>query len=101
MQKLAKRVFDLTNSLKFPLMAHFNITIPNDTISFFKELLDDLHFAEFEHAAVNELLPAHKAIVDQRIENYQNNAATYFSWEEVQRPLRAAYELQDHNRSTG
>ena len=68
-------------------MAHFNVTIPNDKISFFKELLANLHLAELEQAAVNDLSPAHKAILDQRVENYQNNPATYFSWESVQEAM--------------
>ena len=68
-------------------MTHFNVTIPNDKISFLKELLANLHLAELEQAVVNALSPAHKAILDQRVENYQDNPATYFASESVQEAM--------------
>lgn len=68
-------------------MAYFSKIVFNDKISFFKELLANLHLAALEQAAVNDLSPAHKAILDQRVENYQNNPATYFAWESVQEAM--------------
>lgn len=69
------------------IMAHFNVTIPDSKVNFFKELLNSLSFAKIEQTEDFQFTESHKTIIDQRLENYQNNPDTYLDWEEVQKDI--------------
>ena len=62
-------------------MVNFNISVPENKIFFFKELIENLGFAKFEKTDIPE---AHKRILDQRLENYKNDPHSYLDWEDVQ-----------------
>jgi hypothetical protein len=68
-------------------MAHFNVTIPDDKVTFFKELLHSLNFAEMVEPEDFEISENHKVIIDQRLKNYQNNPDSYLNWEDVQKDI--------------
>lgn len=61
-------------------MANFSISVPENKILFFKELIENLGFAKFEESKIPE---AHKRILDQRMENYKNDPDSYLDWEDV------------------
>ncbi len=67
-------------------MAHFSVTVPENKVTFFKELLQSLSF-KGEQTDDIELSDAQKAIIDQRLENYKNNPDSYLDWEEVQKDI--------------
>jgi len=68
----------------FSIMANYSVTVPDNKINFFKELIENLGFAEFEETDIPE---AHKRILDQRLENYKNNPDSYLDWEDVQKDI--------------
>jgi len=68
-------------------MAHFSITIPDNKISFFKELINNLSFAKVEEEQEIELSEAQKSIIDQRLKNYKNNPDSYLDWKDVQKDI--------------
>ena len=69
------------------MMAQFSVTIPDNKTAFFRELLRSLHFAKFEQAEEMQLAETHKAILDQRLETYKSNPATYLAWEAVAKDI--------------
>ncbi|RLD50066.1 MAG: hypothetical protein DRJ05_20110 [Bacteroidetes bacterium] len=68
-------------------MTHFNVSVPEDKVIFFNELLKNLSFAKLEQPESIGLTEAHKAIIDQRLNNYQNNPDSYLDWEEEQKNI--------------
>ncbi len=69
-------------------MRPFTFYVPENKIQFFKELLNNLHFkVQEEENKSFELTDAHKAILDQRLANYQNNPDSYLDWDEVQKDI--------------
>lgn len=67
-------------------MAHFSVTIPENKVTFFKELLQSLSF-KGEQTDDFELTKAQKSIINQRLENYKNNPASYLDWKDVQKDI--------------
>ena len=67
-------------------MAHFSVTVPENKVPFFKELLQNLDL-EAEQVDDFELTEGQKAIIDQRLENYKNNPGSYLDWEDVQKDI--------------
>jgi len=68
------------------IMAHFSVTVPENKVPFFKELLQNLDL-EAEQVDDFELTEGQKAIIDQRLENYKNNPGSYLDWEDVQKDI--------------
>ncbi len=69
-------------------MRPFTVYVPENKIQFFKELLNNLHFkVQEEENKSFELTDAHKAILDQRIANYQNDPDSYLDWDKVQKDI--------------
>ncbi len=59
-------------------MVHFNVSIPENKINFFIELIQSLNFAKIEEQSSDFVLSeAHKDILDRRLENYKNNPESY------------------------
>lgn len=59
-------------------MVHFNVSIPDNKINFFIELIQSLNFAKIEEQSSDFVLSeAHKDILDRRLENYKNNPESY------------------------
>jgi len=65
-------------------MANYSVTVPDNKINFFKELIENLGFAKFEET---DIPVAHKKILDQRLENYKNDPHSYLDWEGVQKEI--------------
>ncbi|MEA3445235.1 MAG: addiction module protein [Bacteroidota bacterium] len=68
-------------------MTQFTVTIPDNKISFFRELISNLSYAKFEETQEFELSDAHKEILNQRLENYKNNPGSYINWEDVKKDI--------------
>ena len=68
-------------------MAQFSVTIPDNKISFFRELMNNLNFAKVEEEQEFELSEAQKSTIDQRLENYKNNPDSYLDWKDVQKDI--------------
>jgi putative addiction module component (TIGR02574 family) len=69
-------------------MRPFTVYVPENKITFFKELLNNLHFkVKEEENTIFELTDAYKAILDQRLANYQNDPDSYLDWEDVQKDI--------------
>lgn len=68
-------------------MAHFNVTVPDNKIQFFKELLDSLNFSATEIVEENEISDEHKKQLDQRMKDYEDNPDLYLNWEDVQKDI--------------
>lgn len=67
-------------------MAHFSVTVPDNKVTFSRELLQRLSF-KGERVDEFELTEAQKSMVDQRLENYKNNPGSYLDWEDVQKDI--------------
>ena len=69
-------------------MRPFTVYVPENKVPFFKELVNSLRFKVKEGTFEDiELTEAHKAILDQRLENYKNNPESYQDWENVQKDI--------------
>jgi len=74
-------------------MANFNISIPDQKIEFFKELMDNLGFAQIEPMDEFDIPEHHKKILDQRLKNYEENPESYRDWEDVIKEFDKKYEV--------
>ncbi|MBN2764717.1 MAG: addiction module protein [Bacteroidales bacterium] len=69
-------------------MRPFTVYVPENKVPFFMELVNSLRFKVKEGKTEDiELSDAHKAILDQRLENYKNNPDSYQDWEDVQKDI--------------
>jgi len=69
-------------------MRPFTVYVPENKVPFFMELARSLRFKVKEGKTEDiELSEAHKAILDERLENYKNNPASYQDWEDVQKDI--------------
>jgi putative addiction module component (TIGR02574 family) len=69
-------------------MRPFTVYVPENKVPFFMELVNSLRFKVKEGKMEDiELSEAHKAILDQRLENYKNNPDSYMYWEDVQKDI--------------
>ncbi len=70
-------------------MVHFKVSIPDNKINFFIELIHSLDFAKIEEQSSDFILSeAHKDILDERLENYKNNPDSYLDKESVKNDLK-------------
>ena len=67
-------------------MAHYSVTVPENKIHFFEELMHNLNL-EGERTDDFELSDAQKSVIDQRLENYKNNPDSYLDWKDVQKDI--------------
>jgi hypothetical protein len=69
-------------------MRPFTVYVPENKVPFFMELVNSLRFKVKEGKTEEiELSEAHKAILDERLENYKNNPNSYKDWEDVQKDI--------------
>ncbi len=69
-------------------MRSFTVYVPENKVSFFKELINSLRFKVKEgKSEVIELSEAHKAVLSERLENYKNNPENFQDWEDVQKDI--------------
>jgi len=69
-------------------MRLFTVYVPENKVPFFMELVNSLRFKVKEGKTEDiELSDAHKAILDQRLDNYKNNPDSYLDWEDVQKDI--------------
>jgi len=73
-------------------MKQIAVTIPDNKEALFIELLKSISFVKgFEPI---EYIPEwHKAIIDQRVENYKTNPESYRDWEDIQKEINQKYGL--------
>jgi hypothetical protein len=72
---------------KKEIMKPVTVYVPDKQVPFFVELVNKLHFKTMEETSSTELSDAHKAILDQRLTNYQNNPDSYLDWDVVQKDI--------------
>lgn len=70
-------------------MTQLSVTIPDNKLDFFVELLQNLGFASIEPMETGSLTDAQKAILDQRLENYKTNPESYIDWKTVQTEIES------------
>jgi hypothetical protein len=63
------------------------VYVPENKVSFFMELIDSLNYKTIVDVDSFELSDAHKEILDQRLENYENHPESYLSWDEVSQEI--------------
>lgn len=75
-------------------MKQITVTIPDNKESLFIELMKSLSFVKNVEALESTDIPEwHKAIIDQRMENYNKNPESYRDWEDVQKEINQKYGL--------
>ncbi len=75
-------------------MKQIAVTIPDNKVRLFKELMESLSFVKnVETIDCTNIPEWHKAIIDQRMENYRKNPDNYGDWDEVQKELAQKYGL--------
>ena len=70
-------------------MRKFNISIPEEKVLFFLELMQNLGFVEFENKQDIQLSPEQKKVLDQRLKEIDENPDRLLDWEEVVKELEA------------
>ncbi len=68
-------------------MQPVTVYVPDQQVPFFMELVSNLHLKTKNNDVAFELTDAHKAILDQRLDNYQNHPDSYLDWEDVQKDI--------------
>jgi hypothetical protein len=69
-------------------MKQITVTIPDNKESLFMELMRNLSFVENVETTESTDIPEwHKAIIDQRMENYRKDPDSYRSWESIQKEI--------------
>jgi len=75
-------------------MKQITISIPDNKEEFFIDLMKSLSFVKKIESVENIDIPEwHKAILDQRMENYKNNPESYREWEDVKKEINQKYGL--------
>lgn len=75
-------------------MKQITISIPDNKEEFFIDLMENLSFVKKIESVENIDIPEwHKAILDQRMENYKNNPESYREWEDVKKEINQKYGL--------
>jgi hypothetical protein len=75
-------------------MKQIAITIPDNKEALFVELMKSLSFVQnIETVESTDIPEWHKAIIDQRMENYKDKPESYRDWEDVQKEIGQKYGL--------
>ena len=75
-------------------MALITLNIPENKISFVRELIDKFDFIKIENEDVSlELTEKQKNILNDRLINYKNNPDSYLDMDEVKDNLKKDYGL--------
>ncbi len=81
-------------------MKQIAITIPDNKEALFIELMESLSFVQniesvesVESVESTDIPEWHKAIIDQRMENYKERPESYRDWEDVQKEIGQKYGL--------
>jgi len=66
-------------------MKQFTITISDDKVDFFMELMESISFVkEVKEENLFEVPEEHKSIVRERIAKYENSPDSYLDWDEIE-----------------
>ncbi len=68
-------------------MATFNISIPDQKVEFFKELMNSLGFAKIEADEDPDIPEHHKKTLDYRLKYLEENPDSLRKWEDVKKEL--------------
>ena len=75
-------------------MKQIVVTIPDNKETFFMGLMKNLSFVENVEAIESTDIPEwHKAIIDQRMEDYKKSPDSYRDWDDVQKEIDQKYGL--------
>ena len=67
-------------------MAQFTVTVPDEKVSFFKDLLRSLNF-KGELKEKTELTEEQISMLEERLENYKKRPESYQDWEDIQKDI--------------
>lgn len=76
-------------------MTNFNISIPDQKVEFFKELIRNLGFAKIESVDDFDIPEHHKKILDERLKHLNENPESLRDWEDVKKELDKKYDVQN------
>lgn len=69
-------------------MKQFTITVTDDKVDFFVELMESITFVkEVKEEKGFEVPEEHKSIVRERIAKYENSPDSYLDWDEIEEKL--------------
>lgn len=69
-------------------MTQFTITVPDNKISFFIELIKSIDFLKINEPDVMLEIPDwHKSIIDKRLKEYRENPENVIDWEVAQKQI--------------
>ncbi len=74
-------------------MANFSVSIPDQRVPFFKELMKNLGFTTYGPIDDSDIPEHHKKIIDQRLKNYKENPDSYHDWQEVKEEFDKKYNV--------
>ena len=75
-------------------MKQYTITIADDKVDFFKELIKNLPFvSDFREKSDYEIPEEHKTIVKERINKYKNSPQNYQEWDDIEKRLTNDNEI--------
>ena len=78
-------------------MKHFTITIPDNKVRLFIEMMKSLSFVEDIVENDEIVIPEeHKAIVNERIEKYKNKPENYSDWEDIDQKIKQDNTNRDY-----
>lgn len=69
-------------------MKQFTITVSDDKVDFFVELMESITFVkEVKEEKGFEVPEEHKSLVRERIMKYENSPDSYLEWDEIEEKL--------------
>lgn len=69
-------------------MKQFTITVSDDKVDFFVELMESITFVkEVKEEKGFEVPEEHKSLVRERIAKYENSPDSYLEWNEIEEKL--------------
>ena len=75
-------------------MKHIAVTIPDNKERLFMEMMKSISFVENVEPIEGSDIPEwHKAVIDQRMENYGKNPESFRDWDDVQKEINQKYGL--------
>jgi hypothetical protein len=74
-------------------MATFSISIPDQKVEFFKELIINLGFAKIEATEDLDIPEHHKEILDYRLKHLEEHPDSLRNWEEMKKELDEKYNV--------
>jgi hypothetical protein len=66
-------------------MKQITLSIPDDKVKFFMELIKSLNFIKMEEPLESDIPEQHKIVLEERIQYTKKNLDTFLNWDEVKK----------------